>query len=189
MHRSALRKSILAIAILFVTAVSTLMAQDNDKSFDVRSSVGDMHLGKDADAKAAGFPLYPGARIKVEKNNDPLNFGIFTEAFGFKIVVVKYESDDPPAKVLDFYRDKLKKYGKVLECHGASDDGGIDLNDDDKNKSKELKCEGDNKGPVNELKVGSQNNQHIVAIESPENQKGSTFALVYLYGHGKQGDI
>ena len=188
MHRSTLLLTILASTLCLATVT---LAQDNDKSFDVRSSVGDMHMGKDADAQAAGFPPNPGARIKVEKDNDPLNFGILTEAFGFKIVVVKYESDDPPAKVLAFYRDKLKKYGKVLECHGSHDGKGVDLNDsdDDKNKSKELRCEDDNKGPINELKVGSQNNQHIVAIEPPESQKGSTFALVYLHAHGKQGDI
>lgn len=176
------------VAAIALTTIS--FAQDKDKkddSFDVRSSVGDMHMGKDADATAAGFVPYPGAHIKVEQNNDPLNFGILTEAFGFKIVVVKYESDDPPSKILAFYRDKLKKYGKVLECHSTSDDSGVDLNADDENKSKELKCEGDNKGPVNELKVGTEHNQHIVAIDSPESQKGSTFALVYLRAHGKQG--
>ncbi len=60
-----------------------------DKTFDVQSSVGDMHVGKDADAKKAGLPLYPGARPKVEKDNDPLNFGILTESFGLKLVVLR----------------------------------------------------------------------------------------------------
>ena len=87
---------------------------ERDKSFDVRSSVGDLHIGKDADAHQAGLPLYPGARTKQEDDNDPLNFGILTEGFGMKLVVAKYQSDDAPARILDFYRDKLKKYGKVL---------------------------------------------------------------------------
>ncbi len=34
-----------------------------------------------------------------------------------KLVVAKYDSDDAPGKVIDFYREHLKKYGKVLECH------------------------------------------------------------------------
>ncbi len=170
----------------------------HDDNFDVRSSVGDLHLGKDADAQKTGLPLYPGARPKREKDkdkdNDPLNFGIFTEAFGFKIVLAKYESDDAPGKVIDFYRDRLKKYGKVLECHTKEHGGDAHADfDDDKDKdskgSKELKCEGDNTGPVTELKVGREDNQHVVAIEPRDGHTGSTFALLYVYTRGKHGDI
>ena len=164
-----------------------------DDHFDVRSSVGDLHLGKDADAQKTGLPLYPGARPKREKDNDPVNFGIFTEAFGFKIVAAKYESDDAPGKVIDFYRERLKKYGKVLECHTNEHGGDAHADFDDKDKdskgSKELKCEGDNTGPVTELKVGREDNQHVVAIEPNDGHSGSIFALVYLYTRGKHGDI
>jgi hypothetical protein len=81
-----------------------------------------LHVGKDATAQKAGHPLYTGARPKHEKDNDPLKFGILTESFGLKMVVAKYESDDAPDKIIAYYRDKLKKYGKVLECH-SHDDG------------------------------------------------------------------
>ena len=57
---------------------------------------------------------------------------LLTEAFGMKLVVAKYESDDAPAKIVDFYRDKLKKYGKVLECHSQKHGGDVDVHDDDK---------------------------------------------------------
>ncbi len=179
----------LAIAILSLSA-SAQQSDTQDKPFDVRSSVGDMHVSKDADAKKAGLPLYPGARQKVEKDNDPLNLGIVTEAFGLKVVVAKYESDDSPDKVIAYYRDKLKKYGKVLECHSQKHGGDVDVHDDDKDskESKELKCE-QNSGPVTELKVGTEDNQHVVAVEPPDAGKGSTFALVYVYTRGKRGDI
>lgn len=164
---------------------------DNDDHFDVRSTVGDVHLGKDADAQKVGLPLYPGARPKHEKDNDPVNVGIFTEAFGFKLVLAKYESDDAPAKIVDFYRGQLKKYGKVLECHTHQHDGNAhtDFDDDDSKKSKELKCEGDDSGPVTELKVGTEDNQHVVAIEPKDGGNGTTFSLVYLRARGKQSDI
>jgi hypothetical protein len=165
--------------------------KDKDKPFDVRSSVGDMHVGKDADAGKQGLPLYPGAHPKQEKDNDPLNFGISTESFGVKLLVAKYESDDPPAKIIDFYRGKLKKFGKVLECHSQKHGGDVDVNDDKDSKDskdKELKCE-DNSGPVTELKVGTQDNQHVVAIEPGDKSKGTTFALVYVRTHGKSGEI
>ena len=180
-----------AIALVFALALmSVAFAQDSDKPFDVRSSAGDLHVGKDADAHEAGLPLYPGARPKHEENNDPLNFGILTESFGMKLVVANYDSDDAPAKVIDFYRDKLKKYGKVLECHSQKHGGDVEVHDGDKdsNDSKALKCD-ENSGPVTELKVGTEDNQHMVAIEPRDGSKGSTFALVYVHTRGKRGDI
>jgi hypothetical protein len=163
-----------------------------DKNLDVRSSIGDLHMGKDADARSAGLPLYPGARRgRDEPDSNALNFGILTEAFGVKLVIAKYDSDDAPSKIADFYRDKLKKYGKVLECHTNqhSDKVQADADDQKEQHSKELKCEGDNTGPVTELKVGTEDNQHAVAVEASRSGKGSSFALVFVHTRGKQGDI
>jgi len=181
--------SSLALAVLLVWCAAAQETSDGNDKFDVRSSVGDLHLGKDADAQKAGLPLYPGALPKHEKDNDPLNFGVLTESFGFKIVIAKYESGDAPDKVIAYYRDKLKKYGKVLECHTREHDGDAHSEMNDDKHSKELKCEGDNSGPVTELKVGTEDNQRVVAIEPKDGHSGSTFALVYLYSRGKQGDI
>src|ERR1700686_1324169 len=197
MTQSIFLRYILAAAFAIAMAIpgfaQTQKSDDSkDDHFDVRSTVGDLHLDKDANAQKTGLPLYPGARPKQEKDNDPVNFGIFTEAFGFKIVLAKYESDDAPGKVVDFYRERMKKYGKVLECHTKEHGGDAhaDFDDDKDSKgSKELKCEGDNTGPVTELKVGREDSQHVVAIEPRDAHTGSIFALVYLYTRGKQGDI
>jgi hypothetical protein len=159
-----------------------------DKALDVQSSIGDLHIGKDADAQKAGVPLYPGARPKHDENNDPVNLGIFTESFGLKLVVAKYESDDPPAKIIAYYREKLKKYGKVLECDSSNDNSSFH-SDEDQESSKPLTCEGENHGPVKELKVGTEGNAHIVAIEPQTDVKGTTFAIVYLHRRGKSGEI
>lgn len=171
------------------------LAQNSDsqnKNLDVRSSVGDLHVGSDADASKAGLPLYPGARVKKDdENNSPANLSVFTDAFGIKLVVAKYVSDDSPAKIVDFYRDKLKKYGKVLECHSQKHSDDVSVNDDDDKASKgskELKCD-ENSGPVTELKVGTDDNQHIVGIEPRDGGKGSNFTLVYLHSRGKRGEI
>jgi hypothetical protein len=174
------------IAALLLLAISAF-AQDSDtqnKSLDVRSSVGDLHVGADADAKKAGLPLYPGAQPTHDENSDPLNFGLLTEAFGLKLVVAKYQSDDAPEKVISYYRNKLKKYGKVLECHAQKDGVQVQSGDKKSGESKELSCD-QNSGPVTELKVGREDNQHIVAIE-PRESKGCTFSLVYLYS--RKGD-
>jgi hypothetical protein len=163
-----------------------------DPNLDVHSSVGDLHMGKDADARSAGLPLYPGAHLRPdEPDSDALNFGVLTESFGVKLVIAKYGSDDAPNKVVDFYREKLKKYGKVLECHTSEHSGSAhaDVDDQKQQPSKELKCEGDNTGPVTELKVGTEDNEHVVAIEPSHTGKGTIFALVYMHSRGKQGDI
>ncbi|HEY3975512.1 MAG TPA: hypothetical protein VGM18_21110 [Candidatus Sulfotelmatobacter sp.] len=178
------------LAVLTISAFSQDSGSQNT-NVDIQSSAGDLHVGGDGDAKKIGLPLYPGARLKTDdKDSTPANLSLFTEAFGFKLVVASYESDDSPAKIVDFYRDKLKKYGKVLECHSQKHGGNVDVNDDDKDSkgSKELKCD-QNSGPVTELKVGTEDNQHVVAVEPRDAGKGSTFALVYLYTHGKRGDI
>jgi hypothetical protein len=182
---------VLAMAWASSAGAATPQSDSQNKSLDVRSSVGDLHLGADADARKTGLPLYPGARVKTDNNNDDkVNLGILTEAFGLKLVVANYESDDAASKVIDFYRDKLGKYGKVLECHSQKR-GDVDFDDDSKDSkdSKQLKCEGDNRGPVTELKVGTENNQHVVSVEPHEAGRGSTFALVYVHTRGKQGDI
>jgi hypothetical protein len=176
-----------------------VMAQDSDnqnKNFDIQSTVGDLHVGSDADARKAGLPLYPGARLKSDdENRSPANLSVLTEGFGIKLVIAQYTSDDAPAKIVDFYRDKLKKYGKVLECHSQKHGGDVSVHEDNKDSkdgdtkdSKELKCD-ENSGPVTELKVGTEDNQHVVAVEPRDASKGSTFAIVYLHTRGKHGDI
>jgi hypothetical protein len=183
---------VLAFAFAIVFAFPAI-AQDSqhDKKLDIQSSVGDVHLGTDADARKIGLPVYPGARLRHDdKDNSSVNLGILTESFGVKLVVAKYDSDDAPGKVIDYYRDKLKKYGKVLECHTHEHGGDVHTDEDnDKNGPKELKCEGDNSGPVTELKVGTEDKQHVVAVEPRDQGTGSTFALVYLHVRGKQGEI
>ena len=178
-------------ALLISLAVSLPAAAQNaekDKNVDVRSPVGDLHLGKDADAEKAGLPRYPGARPQNQENNDPLNLALSTDSFGMKLIVAKYETDDPAEKVLAFYREKMKKYGKVLECHSTDDEDGVHNDEDNRAGSKPVKCEGSNSGPVRELKVGTEDNQRIVAIEDTKGGKATTFVVVYLHKHAK-GEI
>ena len=191
----------LALAIAWASPVFAAGPQkqekDNqDKHLNIQSSAGDLHIGNDADARKMGLPLYPGARLKHDDDNkNAVNLGLLTEEFGIKLVVASYESDDAPAQIVEYYREKLRKYGKVLEGHTHEHGGDVhaDVDDDKDNDndqhSKPLKCEGDNSGPVTELKVGREDNQHVVAIEPRDGGKRATFALVYLHTRGKQGDI
>jgi hypothetical protein len=183
--------SVLALAGAVSAAQTQKPDAGQDKHLDIQSSAGDLHVGSDADARKAGLPPYPGARLRHDdEDSSAANLSLFTDAFGVKLVVAKYDSEDAPVKVIDFYRDKLQKYGKVLECHTREHGGShADFDDDDDEKSKELKCDGDNTGPVTELKVGTQRNQHVVAVEPKPGKSGCTFSIVYVHTRGKQGDI
>lgn len=200
MIRRESRRFVLTLSF-FVTAVCLLAAtspaqnnKEEDKGFDLQSSAGNVHLGKDADPRDVGLPIYPGARMrKQDDSRNTANLSLFTSEFGFKLVVLNFDSDDSPSKVIAFYRDKLKKYGKVLECHDkeqSSSGNHVDIDDHGDSKSKQLKCEGDQGGDTTELKVGTEDNQHLVAVSPAENGgKGSTFALVFVRTRGKQADI
>jgi len=192
----------LMIAVVFAVCLMVLACsvnvkkgeQDEDKNVDIKTPIGDLHVGKDVDARDTGLTVYPGARKKDKKDDgeeNGANVNIATSLFGVKVVALEYVSDDPPGKVAEFYKDQLrKKFGKVLECHTTKrgDEFG-DLNlgkDEDDKQSNELKCE-QSRGDNIELKVGTKDNQHIVAIEPKD--KGSDFALVYVQTRGKQGSI
>jgi hypothetical protein len=194
MFRSIGFRLTLATALtLFMGAVGFAAPQssgDQDKHLDIHSSAGDLHVGADADAQKAGLPLYPGARLRHDRDSDNANVGLLTDAFGIKFVIAKYESDDAPEKIIDYYRERLKKFGKVVECHTKDHaDMHADFDDDDSDHHpKEVKCEGDNSGPITELKVGTDRSQHVVSIE-PQEGHGSKFTLVYVHTRGKQTDI
>jgi hypothetical protein len=196
MFRPIFFRVILAVAFGVAMVIPSFAAppqepdSGQDKHLDIQSSVGDLHMGGDADARKAGLPLYPGAHLRHdEDDSDALNFRAVTEGFGIKLVVAKYDSEDAPGKVIDFYRERLKKYGKVIECHAREHGGGTHTEINDDQHSKELKCEGDGTGRVTELKVGTEDNQHVVAVEPHDGRSGSAFTLVYVYARGKQGDI
>jgi hypothetical protein len=191
---SFFRFGIFTVAVAFlITACSVnVKKQPNgeDKQVDISTFAGGIHVSQQADASQVGLPVYPGARLK-EKDSDgsdkSANVNISGFGFGIKVVALEYRSDDSPAKVLAFYRDQLKKYGNVLECHTSK--LSLDTSTKShgsKSDSNELTCEQDG-GENVELKAGRKDDQHIVAVETEG--KGSSFSLVYVRTHGKEAEI
>jgi hypothetical protein len=179
-------------ALLLLSACSVNVkkeANGQDKQVDINTPMGGVHVSKQADVSDVGLAVYPGAHLKEkdsDRSNKSANVNISGFGYGIKVVALEYESDDAPAKVLSFYKDQLKKYGNVLECHTSH------LNLDTKrghrsgHDSGELTCEGEHGSNI-ELKAGRENDQHIVAVE-PQG-KGSSFSLVYVRMHGKDAEI
>ncbi len=192
---------LLAVAgFVALPACSINVKKDNngeDKKVDIETPVGGIHVSKGADARDTGLPIYPGSRQKEDdKSGDEksANVNISAGFFGLKVVAVEFLSDDPPDKVTAYYKDQLKKYGAILECHTTNrhgDSGDVDIHvgkDDDKKDSRQLKCE-QSSGPTIELKVGTKDNQHLVAISPQDKGKGTDFALVYVQTRGGNKDM
>jgi hypothetical protein len=177
--------------VFFLPACSVNVQKEKngtDKKVDIETPVGGIHVSQDVDVADTGLKVYPGARLK-QKDSDgedkSANVNISGFGFGLKVIALEYQSNDAPAKLIAFYKDQLKKYGDVLVCRSS---GHFDIDTDvkDSDHSHALTCK-DNSGDNIELKVGTKENQHIVAVE-PDGA-GSSFALVYVHTHGKEADI
>jgi len=168
-------------------------SEGNGKNVDIETPVGGLHVTKDADVRDTGLPVYPGARRKETSSDDNTNsahVNISTSLFGIKVVAIEYLSDDPPEKLVAYYKSELKKYGNVLECrsdnlHVGTNMNGVDTSGD----SKKLKCEDNQNGKAIELKVGNEQNQHVVSIKPADDGKGSDFGLVYIQMRGGKDTI
>ncbi len=167
-----------------------------DKKVDIATPIGGLKVRTDnVDVKDTGLPTYPNAKLKEDAKQDEgrANVNLDTPFFGLKVVAVTYTSDDSTDKVLGYYRDKLKGYGNVVECRGATKhkkDGSFHKEDLDKPVS----CEGNPNYSVHEtdddkaieLKTGTNGNQRVVAVKP--NGSGTEFSLVYVRVRGGKDD-
>ena len=146
-----------------------------NKKVDIDTPVGSLHVNTQVDPKDTGLEVYPGAtRAEDEEKKHAANLSLDSAVAGLKLVAIKYRSDDPPDKILDFYRKQLKAYGEVSECHGSmSFEHG------------QMRCTG--LSSETNLVVGTEDRHRIVSVK-PEG-KGSNFALVYVQTRGERGTL
>ena len=190
--RTIMRRSLFQAVLGFISLLTlagcsvTTHEKDNGKKDDVDIKTPFVSLSVKegaSDVKDTGLSAYPGARIAKDDDDDrhhSANVNISSSLFGLKVVALKYESDDPSDKVLSFYRKEMGKYGKVVDCTG-----GFNMNFHHHDKDAEVTCDdrnGSDHGYKEELKVGTENNQRVVAIK-PKNS-GTEFTLVYVRAWG-----
>jgi len=175
-----------AIALVLLGALALPASAQDKKNPGANKDDDDDSIGfiasKNASAKEVGLPLYPGSQRHRDNSDDSpaLQLGAWGGSSGFRLVVLKMESNDSPEKVSAFYRKALGKYGKVLVCPGSAASTGTD----DKSKSsKELDCDSDHaaNGEI-VLKAGTKQEQHMASIKP--NGSGSYFDLVYVEAKG-----
>src|SRR6478735_9166829 len=173
----------LALAIVFsfvaITGCSvTTHEKDNGRKddVDIRTPFGSLSVKEGStDIKDTGLALYPGARATKDDDDrhHSANVNISSSLFGLKVVALKFQSDDPSDKVLAFYKKDMGKYGNVVDCTG-----GFNMNFHHHDKDAEVTCDnhsGSEHGYKEELKVGTENNQRVIAVKP--NGNGTEFTL------------
>lgn len=175
--------AVLGVAALISASVAK--AGSGNRGAQDKDGAG-ITFSKQATAKDVGLPTYPGSKAhKDEKEDSPsVQMGLWGGAFGFKLAVMKMESNDAPEKIAEFYKKALAKYGTVLNCSDTSKTASGKDKDESSNK---LTCDDDKpeKGGL-VFKVGTKEKQHVVGIQP--NGTGSLFQLVYVEARGDDKD-
>jgi hypothetical protein len=136
--------------------------------------------------------VYPGAElVKKDKNNGAADVNMSFGSFQLRVKAASYRTQDNPGQVKAFYSKALGRYGDVIECQNNKTVGtptrtaeGLSC---DNGKENHVYVNDDESGKL-ELKAGSKQHQHIVAIDPEGN--GTKFGLVMLDlpGHLTVGD-
>ena len=173
--------SLMQAAVLGATVLAcgaACSAQDSGFNLDV-------HANSHVTAKDIGLPLYPGSTPWKEKDNDSAaNLGFGLNAFHFTLLAASYGTSDSAARVLDFYRKPLSKYGEVLECSKGKPVGALTVTKSGltcaskKNGNIEVNGSGDSSSD-HELRAGTPLRYRIVGISDAKDGK-TRFGLVYL---------
>ena len=157
---------------------------ESKKNVDIQTPFGGLKVRTEVDPKEIGLPLYAGARRVPDDPHDTssANVTLGIPGFDMKVIAAKFESDDSPGKVLEFYRKKMKTYGDVTECKG-------DISLKGEPGDQQVTCKGGSEATRDhvELAVGKGTSHRIVAVEPQA--KGCKFALIYLQFHGKESTM
>ena len=166
-------------------------ANGEEKSVQVDTPFGGIHVNTDQTTAAdLGLPVYPGAQIVRDNENDQsadihMGFG----EWELRVKVVNYSTPDSQDKVTAFYKKALGRYGDVIACRDdapvgtptvttegltCADNGHAHVQVDDNGRYYGF---GSDHGFV--LKAGSRRHQHIVGFETPKDGQ-TRFALVAL---------
>jgi hypothetical protein len=177
------------VAVLLMLPGCSIDAHDKGKNgearVDIKSPVGDLHVSEQADIHDAGISLYPGAKPAPKDDSDDkksANVNLSLPGFSLKVVAAEFITDDAPEKLIAYYDKDLQKYGKPIQCHGEWSGGHVDSsNHGGDDGSKPVSCKNSGSGNSIELKVGTEGNQHIVAVKP--SGSGTRFALAYVRIH------
>ena len=167
-----MRARILALA---VTALSGLTACSIDvyERDESRQTPLDQIVASEGSRNAAGnIAIYPGARRVAGVHTDSTNVS-FTGSFADTgVVPEKFESDDAPAMVLEFYRAAMRAHADVIECRG-------NINIRRRRRAETAVCLERPSSQVVQLATGTRSHHRMVAVKP--RGAATEFTLVSVY--------
>jgi hypothetical protein len=129
----------------------------------------------DNDNPGIGIPVYPKA-VAGDHTDGRGTVSVVNGARMRRLAAAAYFSQDEPAKVLAYYRDRLKSYGQVVECAGGSN-SRVDVLVDQAALADTAACrQEDFAENGTELKVSSSGEERVVVVQP--HRSGSEIALV-----------
>jgi hypothetical protein len=124
-----------------------------------------------------GIPIYPKA-VAGDHADGRGTVSLTDSVHVHHLAAAAYFSQDEPAKVLAFYRDRLKSSGEVIECAGGSN-SRVDVQVDEEAVANPAVCKRENFAQNGtELKVSKAGDERIVVVQP--HGSGSEIALVRL---------
>jgi hypothetical protein len=158
--------------------------QGNSDNVKIATPFGGMQVKTNDSVvlEGIGLPAYPGAvLVRKDKDNGAADVNLSFGNFQLRVKAVSYRTSDTPDKVAVFYRKALGRYGDVIQCVnkravGAPTSTAEGLTCDNE-KENHISVDDQVSGKM-ELKAGSKQHQHIVAID-PEGD-GTKFGIVAL---------
>jgi len=170
--------AILATTLLLPGCGMTVDHDDHGRktNVDIRTPFGNLDVRTDVDAAATGLPVYPGAR-PLRDRHDPgsANVNVGNSYFGVKVVAAKFEHNDAPQPIVDYYKNAMQKYGDVVECHGNIDFTGSD-------RWSHPICKERRRSSEIQLVAGTEHRHRIVVVKP--RGSGSEFSAVYIETRG-----
>jgi hypothetical protein len=151
---------------------------DDKTRVDVLTPLGDLSVRTDVEAPDTGLPVYPGSRPVRKGDHEPDNAEVRIGAgfFGLDVIAAKFESDADPAAIVDFYKNEMRSYGDVTECHGNIDFRG-------RRGARKPICKQGWGSRAVQLVVGTEEHHRLVSVEP--RSRGAEFAVVSIQTHGR----
>ncbi len=189
-----IRKSALVAtgALLLLLATGCVVEKKGtagNEDVKIATPLGGLRVKTNQDVVASniGLPVYPGATLEKKNSgnadNSAADVNMSFGNFHLRVNAMSYETTDSPDKVRAFYEKAMGQYGDVLQCRGNSPVGkltqtkqGLTCKNSEGGKHYDVHEDAD--GSKIDLKAGSKQHQHIVAID-PKGT-GTKFGLVEL---------
>ncbi len=145
-----------------------------DANVDIRTPLGSVSVQANGDTPPdTGLAVHPGARRLRDRDGDSANVNVQGGFFGVKVAVAKFEDDQEPQAVVDFYKQEMTKYGEVIQCRGNIDfKGGRDATP---------RCKERASGET-QLAVGHEEDHRVVSVKP--RGTGTEFTLVHVQTQG-----